>query len=201
MVRFSAIPALAALALAAGCAQEATKFDYLREEMRRAEFGYPVKKVVDSSTFVIDWRGLGDPADYLRVKLVGVETPSAVEFREAYGRSAAAYLQGLLRGKRVEILIDTRGWYRPLLPKGDRTMFRLRTMYKQLGHIPGFVWIARDQRRGEGGRLEEGFVNRLMLESGLCRVDRSHAFRRAEDRRAFLLYESYARERGLGLWR
>jgi len=192
---------LAAFALAAGCQQAPDKLDYLYNEMRLAEYGFRVVKVVDSSTFVIDWRGLGNAADFIRIKLVGLSTPSAVEFKELGGRKAGTYLHRLLKGKRVQVYIDTHGWYRPLLPKGHHSMFRLSTLYKALGHIPAFVWIARDLRRDESGQIREAFVNRLMLENGLSRVNRRYHFRREEDRGAFLLYENSARERRLGLWR
>ncbi len=189
------------LAVAAGCETPPTKYDEMAYEKAVAESGFKVVKVVDSSTFLIDWSGTGDPRNFVPIKLLGVDAPEAVGFMESHGATAAAYLEKLIKGKNVTILLDTDGWYRPVLGPNDRTMVDLKALYKTAGHIAAFVWISRGFRRDEGGDLKEAFVNRLMIENGLARVDRTCRFRRAGDRDTFLAFEDDARGRRAGLWR
>lgn len=186
---------------AAGCETPPTKYDEIHHERAVGEYGFKVVKVIDSSSFLIDWSGTGDPNNYVPIKLLGIDTPDAVGFKEIGGISSAAYLEKLVKDKFVKILIDTTGWYRPLLGPNERSMVELKTLYKTAGQIPAFVCLAEGYKREQSGELKESSVNRLMLESGLAMVDRQYGFRRSSDRELFLSYENFARSRRLGIWR
>ena len=141
MRTYYAVLLAGALLAWAGCAAPPSKFDRMAFEMNQAHFGFKVVKVVNSSTFVIDWSGTGDPKFFIRVGLVGVRAPDAVDFKELGGRRAAAFLQRMIKGRHVTVLLDTDGWYRPLLPAKEHTMFKLKTLYKTMGYVPAFVLL------------------------------------------------------------
>jgi micrococcal nuclease len=73
---------------------------------RNQELWVVVTKVVDGDTF---W-GKGDDGNALKIRLIGIDAPEVKASRNKavgyYGRESAGYLQGLIMGKRVQLVFD-----------------------------------------------------------------------------------------------
>src|SRR5690554_4224972 len=92
---------------------------------------YPVSRVVDGDTFLID-----DGSEKgKRVRLIGVDTPETVHPRkpvEYYGREASDYVKNLLANQRIglEFDVDTTDRYGRL----DRKSTRLNSSHVRISY-------------------------------------------------------------------
>ena len=133
--------------------------------------GYPVVRVVDGDTFIIDINGT-----QTRVRLIGIDTPESVHPNkevEYFALEASNFLKDLLEGQNVLLAYDQAN---SATDNQDR-----------YGRLLAYAYRASDSL----------FVNAELIREGYAHAYTRYPFRYLED---FLKYERDARMQGKGLW-
>ncbi|GEM_PF-3504929 len=184
------------------CTQPPTDQEKLELERDLRSYGYRVVKILDGETLLLD---LNDRGLEVPVHLIGVDSPQyRREFKEGGGHDAGKYLDELLFGggpgktgrrkkENVYVRLGFEGW-KFGAPTDPET---LRPVRRASAYPMGAV-INEDHEIEAYVYLEGHLINRLMIDSGLTRVDTDARFSRKKE---FLRAQERARRLRLGLWR